>query len=123
MAKRPIWFFMFGIGGQEFILILLIALIVLGPKKLPEMAKTIGKALGEFQRATDDFKKEIDISSQEKPAGPEPESVQEKGGREPVTEATPPLEQGHPSDEGGSPPEKDKTEEDPIACHAGEIEG
>lgn len=40
---------MFGIGGQELLLILLLALIILGPKKLPEMAKTIGKAMGNFR--------------------------------------------------------------------------
>ena len=51
---------MFGIGGQELFLILLLALIVLGPKKFPDIAKSLGKALGEFQRATDGLKKEID---------------------------------------------------------------
>ncbi|MGC9323149.1 MAG: twin-arginine translocase TatA/TatE family subunit [Desulfomonilia bacterium] len=54
---------MFGIGGQELILILLIALIVLGPKKLPDIAKTLGKALGEFQRASNDLRKEFDQMS------------------------------------------------------------
>lgn len=51
---------MFGIGGQELFLILLLALIILGPKKLPDIAKSLGRALGEFQRATDGLKKEID---------------------------------------------------------------
>jgi len=55
---------MFGIGGQELFIILIIALIVLGPKKLPDLAKSLGKALGEFQRATQDLKREIDISGQ-----------------------------------------------------------
>ncbi|HHO74805.1 MAG TPA: twin-arginine translocase TatA/TatE family subunit [Deltaproteobacteria bacterium] len=55
---------MFGIGGQELIIILVLALILLGPKKLPDIAKSLGKALGEFQRASDDLKKEIDLSSQ-----------------------------------------------------------
>jgi Tat protein translocase TatB subunit len=54
---------MFGIGGQELFLILLLALIVLGPKKLPEIAKSLGKALGDFQRATDGLKKEFDQAS------------------------------------------------------------
>jgi sec-independent protein translocase protein TatB len=59
---------MFGIGGSELIVILVIALIVVGPKRLPELAKTIGKALGEFQKATDDLKREIDVSSRLKEA-------------------------------------------------------
>jgi len=55
---------MFGIGAQELFIILIIALIVLGPKKLPDLAKSLGKAMGEFQRATQDLKREIDISAQ-----------------------------------------------------------
>ncbi|MDI6775611.1 MAG: twin-arginine translocase TatA/TatE family subunit, partial [Verrucomicrobiota bacterium] len=41
---------MFGIGTQELVLILIVALIVLGPRKLPDVARAIGKALREFQR-------------------------------------------------------------------------
>jgi len=76
---------MFGIGGQELFLILLLALIILGPKKLPDIAKSLGKALGEFQRATDGLKKEIDqatdISSPPPPKKQkkeEPESKQDE---------------------------------------------
>ncbi|HON38316.1 MAG: twin-arginine translocase TatA/TatE family subunit [Desulfomonilia bacterium] len=114
---------MFGISGQELILILLVALIVLGPKKLPEMAKTIGKALGEFQRATDDFKREIDISSREKSARPEPEPAPKKDVREPASEEAKPLEQERPSDKGESSSGESKTGDDPIAYRPGEIEG
>lgn len=68
---------MFGIGGQELIVILVIALIVLGPKKLPDLAKSLGRAMGEFQRATTDLKREIDLSGQmqdeKKNAAPSPE--------------------------------------------------
>ena len=50
---------MFGIGGQELLLILVLALILLGPSKLPDLMKTLGKAMGEFQRASNDFQREI----------------------------------------------------------------
>ncbi|MDF1593843.1 MAG: twin-arginine translocase TatA/TatE family subunit [Desulfobacterales bacterium] len=53
---------MFGIGMPEMLLILAIALIVIGPKKLPDLAKSIGRAFGEFKRATSELKQSIDIN-------------------------------------------------------------
>jgi sec-independent protein translocase protein TatB len=52
---------MFGIGMQELLLILVIALIILGPKKLPDVAKSLGKALNEFKRATGDIKESLGV--------------------------------------------------------------
>jgi|SRR5947209_17539986 len=52
---------MFGsLGLPEMILIFAVALIVFGPKRLPEIGRTLGKALGEFKKATDDFKSTIE---------------------------------------------------------------
>lgn len=52
---------MFGIGMPEFLLIMAIALIVIGPKKLPDLAKALGKALGEFKKATSELKDSLEI--------------------------------------------------------------
>ncbi len=54
---------MFGIGMPEMILILAIALIVLGPKKLPDLAKSLGRAMREFKKATSDFKESIEVDT------------------------------------------------------------
>ncbi|MEK7829271.1 MAG: Sec-independent protein translocase protein TatB [Deltaproteobacteria bacterium] len=50
---------MFGIGVTELIVILVIAIIFIGPKKLPEIAKAAGKAFAEFKKATEDIKNSV----------------------------------------------------------------
>ena len=52
---------MFGIGMPELIIIMVIALIVIGPHKLPELARSLGKGLGEFKRATEGFQRSMQV--------------------------------------------------------------
>jgi len=52
---------MFGIGTWELVVILALALILLGPAKLPEVAKSIGKGLASLRKSADEVKKEIDL--------------------------------------------------------------
>jgi sec-independent protein translocase protein TatB len=59
---------MFGIGMPELILILAIALIVIGPKKLPDLAKSLGRAMREFKKATNEFKETLQIDEDLKDA-------------------------------------------------------
>jgi sec-independent protein translocase protein TatA len=54
---------MFGIGMPELVIIMVIALIVIGPQKLPDLARSLGKGLAEFKKATDDFKQSIDTET------------------------------------------------------------
>jgi sec-independent protein translocase protein TatB len=54
----------FGIGMQEIALICVIALIVVGPKKLPEIARALGKGYGEFRRAFDEMKRNVETDLQ-----------------------------------------------------------
>lgn len=65
---------MFGtLGGQEIILILVIALIVFGPRKLPEIGKNIGRMMAEFRKASNDFRRTLEEEVEaEKARPPEP---------------------------------------------------
>ena len=57
---------MFGIGMPELILILAIALMVIGPKKLPDLAKSLGRAMREFKKATNELKGSLELDSEMK---------------------------------------------------------
>ena len=50
---------MFGIGTGELLLLLLIALIVLGPERMPKLARDLGRALADFRRTSDDLRNEF----------------------------------------------------------------
>jgi sec-independent protein translocase protein TatA len=50
---------MFNVGPTELMVILILALLVFGPKKLPEVAKSVGRGLSEFRRASDEVRDEI----------------------------------------------------------------
>ncbi len=50
---------MFGLGIPELIVIFVIALVVFGPKKLPELGKSIGRAMAEFKKASEEFQESV----------------------------------------------------------------
>ncbi len=61
------------LGVPELLFILVLALLVFGPRKLPEIGRTLGRALGEFRRATTDLKRTLDVElSTEEPVSPKP---------------------------------------------------
>jgi Tat protein translocase TatB subunit len=77
---------MFGIGMTELLVILVIGLLVLGPKRLPELARSLGRGLAEFRRASSDVRREflqvseearIDPSSLTAEPDPEPQATPE----------------------------------------------
>lgn len=75
---------MFNVGTPELLVILLVALIVLGPNKLPDAARQVGKFMGEFRRMSSGFQNELRDAMQE------PVSSNEDGRKsDPVPKATP----------------------------------
>ena len=50
---------MFGIGPEELILVLVVALLVLGPERLPRVARDVGRVVGDLRRTSDEFREEF----------------------------------------------------------------
>jgi sec-independent protein translocase protein TatB len=59
---------MFGIGTSEILIILVIALLVLGPNEIPKLAKTLGRGMRELERAKNELKDSINFEMEEKEA-------------------------------------------------------
>jgi Tat protein translocase TatB subunit len=106
---------MFGIGMPEMILILAVALIVIGPKKLPDLAKSLGKAMGEFKKAASDLKESMQIDTelkdlktsfdnlnQEDKTADRPKTDQTEDKPVGAAEAVPPADAGAATDSAGS---------------------
>ena len=78
---------MFGsIGMPELIIILTIALIIFGPRKLPELGRSLGKSLGEFKRASNELRNTLD----------EEIRIEEQRTAERAAEPTPPAQPTDP---------------------------
>lgn len=59
---------LFGIGSTELLVILVVALIVLGPKSLASVSRSLGKAMGEFRRVSTDFQRTLNVEAAEEEA-------------------------------------------------------
>ncbi|MAJ61280.1 MAG: hypothetical protein CBC48_15850 [bacterium TMED88] len=75
---------MFGIGMQELAIILVVALLVLGPRRLPDFARTLGKGLGEFRKASSDLRRSFMMEDDSRPTPPPPPGADPRKSREPL---------------------------------------
>ena len=84
---------MFNMGPMELLVVAAVALLVVGPKRLPELGKTIGRSLREFRKAQDDFTKSFSLDDdQSPPSFPSPsDRMAERADvpRGPMADATP----------------------------------
>jgi TatA/E family protein of Tat protein translocase len=99
---------MFNIGPMELIVIFLVALLVVGPKRLPEVGRSIGKALREFRRTTEEVRSTFEASLEDEPSPngegtvhglAEPDDLDEVPARD-----VPRPEPTNPEDPGSVPP-------------------
>jgi len=77
---------MFDIGLQELALIFVIALLVFGPKNLPQLGRSLGRAMREFRRASDEFRSTIETNLKINELDPLPDPTPVSTTAEPVTE-------------------------------------
>ena len=84
---------MFGIGMPELLVIFVIALIVLGPKRLPELARSLGKSLNEFRRASSEMRREFLDVAEETRVDPSKPAQEEPPGSPPASAAPKPAEE------------------------------
>lgn len=104
---------MFGsLGFPEILFILVLALLVFGPRKLPEVGRTIGRALGEFRRATGDLKRSFDQEMNSEATVPErrTEATKKAAGKSGDDVADGSETATEESSDGGEPAEADARE-------------
>jgi len=101
---------MFGIGVPELLVILVVALIVLGPKRLPDVAKTLGKGLAEFRKATADLTDELrSAQTMIEREARDTERAVRQGAAAKAAEANPPAP-GRPVPQAAAPVEPSRVE-------------
>ena len=78
---------MFGIGGPELVFIFILALLIFGPKKLPQIGRTIGKGMAEFRRASTELQRAVNSELDEPPAQPAWRAAAQAQAAQPATAA------------------------------------
>ncbi|HEY7412822.1 MAG TPA: twin-arginine translocase TatA/TatE family subunit [Vicinamibacteria bacterium] len=104
---------MFGpLGGPELLLILVLALIVFGPRKLPEIGRSMGRMMAEFRKASNEFRRTLEDEVEAEKAPPPPPAVDAPPPAPPAEAAPGPEEAAPPA---GVPGEATVAEAPPAA--------
>ena len=106
---------MFGVGGPELLIICLVALIVIGPKKLPEMLRSLGKGVAEFKRVGNDVKSTLDQAVSKAESEARKREVDEEMARRKAEKAKADAEGAKP-EEGAVKDEQDMAQAEPAAA-------
>ncbi len=77
---------MFGIGTSEILIILLIAILVLGPKEIPKIARTIGRGMRQLQRAKDELRQTLDKDFYDDEEDTKPNREDQEGKKQKLTD-------------------------------------
>jgi len=102
---------MFGIGFQEMLIILVVVLIFFGPKRLPDLAKSLGKGIAEFKKASEEVRKGIEDAVKEESAEETPKPPEDLSayGKAPGSAPAPSV----PAPASGTPPDNAPVEPAP----------
>ncbi|HET6364361.1 MAG: twin-arginine translocase TatA/TatE family subunit [Nitrospirota bacterium] len=113
---------MFGLGIPELLVIFVIALIVFGPKKLPDLGKSIGRAMAEFKKAQEEFQESVKSEMREVEKSADLEEIKKLGKID--LSASPESQAGKSAEEQGEEqkPEQ-KPEQQPDQKQHGEAKG
>lgn len=113
---------MFGLGIPELLVIFVIALIVFGPKKLPDLGKSIGRAMAEFKKAQEEFQESVKSEMREVEKSADLEELKKLGKID--LSASPEAQAGKSAEEQGEEqkPEQ-KPEQQPDQKQHGEAKG
>ena len=98
---------MFDIGLQELVLIFVVALLVFGPKNLPQLGRSLGRAMREFRKASDEFRSTIETNLQINEPEPPPSYPSSASTFETVAAGRRPLSPRSRSSPGGPPPARE----------------
>ena len=101
---------MFGIGMTELLIILAVGLLVIGPKKLPELARSLGKGLAEFRRASTEMRREFLEVADEVRIDPPTQPTPEQSKSEPKSESNPEPESESKSESNPDPESESESE-------------